>query len=110
MVWNIMGLVTNMRVKSFAAMVGVDGEVSPYGSVVFQVFADGVKIADAENLIKNAGFESGIVDWSKSGSAGVASNNVKSGRNQAWLDPGSSNTISQQVFNLILITFPIRLL
>lgn len=53
--------------------------------------------ADAENLIKNAGFESGIVDWSKSGSAGVASNNVKSGKNHAWLDPGSSNTISQQV-------------
>lgn len=53
--------------------------------------------ADAENLIKNPGFESGVVNWLKSGSAGVASNNVKSGKNQAWLDPGSSNTISQKV-------------
>lgn len=49
-----MGLVTNKREKSFAAMVGVNDEVGPYGSVVFQVFADGVKIFDSGTIIGGA--------------------------------------------------------
>ncbi|WP_442604397.1 NPCBM/NEW2 domain-containing protein [Paenibacillus sp. KN14-4R] len=38
----------------FTATVGVDDEVGPNGAVVFQVFADGVKIYDSEAIIGGA--------------------------------------------------------
>ena len=50
------------------------------------------------NLIQNPGFESGNDSWDWTDSnTGVDAGNSKSGTKFAWLDPGKSNVISQNV-------------
>ncbi|MFD0697467.1 S-layer homology domain-containing protein [Paenibacillus sp. GCM10027628] len=54
-------------------------------------------MAYSQNLVINPGFEAQKAGWKFDGSTGVATNYPHSGNVQAWLDPGSSNRISQQV-------------
>ncbi|MCR8644798.1 NPCBM/NEW2 domain-containing protein [Paenibacillus sp. N1-5-1-14] len=57
----------NGQYKRFTSIVGVDDEVGPYGTVVFQVFVDGVKQYDSGLMV--GGGSPGKVDVDLSGAS-----------------------------------------
>ncbi|MFD0697469.1 hypothetical protein ACFQZT_25670 [Paenibacillus sp. GCM10027628] len=49
------------------------------------------------NLIQNPGFEAGTLNWSFTSGTGASSGLSHTGSQRAWLDPGTSNKVSQTV-------------